>query len=108
MDIIEKILDDNNTDDIYLTNELTGEELPFEQIATIPYEDIVYAILTPRKDTEEISVGEGIVFKIIEENNESILVMEEDEEIIGKIFDIYEDLYRKQYGNLITEVETND
>ena len=101
MDIIEKILDDNNCDDIFLTNELTGEELPFEQVATIPYNDIVYAILSPKKSTDDLSAGEGIVFKIIEEDGDSVLVMEEDEKIADKIYDIYEDMYRKEYGDIV-------
>lgn len=105
MDIIKKILDDQNTDDILLTNEETGEELLFEQIATIPYEETTYAILSPKESNEDFEVGEGLVFKIINIEGDDLLVMEEDEQIIDKIFDIYEDLYREQYGDIVIETE---
>ena len=106
MDIIEKILDENNTDDIVITNEVTGEEVLFEQIATIPYNDIVYAVLSPKFSNEYFEEGEGVVFKIIKEDDDDVLIIEDNDEIIDKIFDIYEDLYRENYGNIVYDMET--
>ena len=81
MDIIEKILDENNTDDIVITNEETGEEVLFEQIATIPYNDIVYAVLSPKFSNEYFEEGEGVVFKIIKEDDDDVLIIEDNDEI---------------------------
>ncbi|MBQ7307952.1 MAG: DUF1292 domain-containing protein [Clostridia bacterium] len=110
MDIIEKILDENNIDDIVITNEETGEEVLFEQIATIPFNETVYALLSPKFSNEYFEEGEGVVFKIIQENGDDVLIIEDDEEIIDKIFNIYEDLYRESYGNIVydTEEENKD
>lgn len=105
MDIIEKILDDNNSDDIAITNEETGEEVVFEQIATIPYNDIVYSILSPRESNDVFTKGEGIVFKIVQEDDDTILTIEEDDDIVDKIYDIYDEMYKETYGNFVYEEE---
>ena len=106
MDIIDKILDDENDDDIEIEDEVTGETKVFEQIAVIPYSGIYYPILSPKESDDIFEAGEGIVFKIIEENNERILMIEEDDEIVNKIFDIYDELYEKEFGGAVYEDET--
>lgn len=101
-DIIEKILDENDDSNVFIENTVTGELIEFEQMATITHNNIVYAILSPTISNEDFDEGDGIVFKIIEEDGDDLLVVEDDENIANTIFDIYDEMYSSKYGgNLI-------
>jgi len=60
---IEMLLDEKNDDNIKLYDE-NNKETEFEQIAIIPLEDKVYAILKPVTNIEGIEEDEALVFAI--------------------------------------------
>ena len=93
--LIDILLDENDNDNVILYNE-NGEEVEFMQIAIIPLDEIVYAILKPVEPMEGLGADEGLVFTINEDCEEPFLELEVDLEIIDKVFDIYEDLLRNQ------------
>ena len=64
---IDALFDPENDELIILFNE-KGEEIPFEQIALIPLENQVYAILKPARAIPGVGEDEGLVFSI--EKNE--------------------------------------
>lgn len=101
MDLIEKLLDEDNDGQIRLTNE-DGTELVFNHVATIPYNDTLFAILAPVSDIEGVSDDEAIVFRVDEtDDGESVLVLEDDEETAMAVFDEYVKLWeesRDDYG----------
>lgn len=89
---IDKLFDENNNDNIVLYNE-KGVPTEFEQVALIPLEGEIYAILCLANPNEDIGEDEGIVFRIdMPENEKKSLKIVVDDEIIGKVFDIYESL----------------
>ena len=90
---IDALFDEENNDAIVLFNE-RGEEIAFEQIALIPLNERVYAILRPVIPIEGLGENEALVFSIEEneETNEECLVLVVDEEIIDKVFDVYDKL----------------
>ena len=88
---IEKLLDENNDEVIVLFNE-NGEEVAFEQIAVVPLDGVIYAILKPVKPMFGVGEDEGLVFKIVEIDNEDCLVLVGDEEEINAVFDVYDKL----------------
>lgn len=88
MNPIDMLLDENNTDPIVLYNE-NNEEISFEQIALIPLDEQVYAILKPLGDFEGVGEDEALVFTIAEEDGEGVLVVEDREEIIDAVFEEY-------------------
>ena len=45
-DILDVILDENNTDELILQNE-QGKQIRFEQVSVIPYNEKIYVILKP-------------------------------------------------------------
>lgn len=93
---IDAIFDENNTENVVLTNE-KGEAVEFEQIAIIPIEDDDYAILKPVEPLEGMNEDEGLVFKLEQdENDEDMLVIVQDEEIIDQVFDIYDKLFDEE------------
>lgn len=88
MNPIDMLLDENNTDPIVLYNE-NNEEISFEQIALIPIDEQVYAILKPLGDFEGVGEDEALVFTIAEEDGEEVLVVEDRDEIIDAVFEEY-------------------
>ena len=81
--LLARLMDDTNDDDVILFDE-NGDEIILEQIAVIPYEGQVFAILRPI-DADEDSAA---VFKIDTEDEESVNIIE-DEALAEKILDIY-------------------
>ena len=88
MNPIDMLFDEENWDDITLYDD-EENAVRFEQIAIIPYEEEVYAILRPR-DVENIEEDEALVFLIKgDEDDDMNLEIVTDEELAGKIFDLY-------------------
>lgn len=97
---IERLLDENDLGTIVLYDE-NDKEVEFEQIAIIPYENEVYAILKPVKEMEGVADDEAIVFLLdADEDSEDVLSVVEDDAIIDAVFDAY---YK-----LLDEDENND
>ena len=96
VDLLEVLLDEKNTAPIFMLDE-KGNQIEFEQVAVIPYgEDDLYCILKPITKIEGINDDEAVVFLVTEdENGESILKVEDREEVAISVFD--------QYYNLIEE-----
>ncbi len=89
---IEKILDENNEDNIFLYDE-DDNELEFEQAAVIPMDDSVYVILVPVTPMEGVGEDEGVVFVIEEdEDGEAVLSLVIEDEVIDAVFDEYDSL----------------
>lgn len=85
---IDMLLDENNTDNIKLFNE-ENEEVEFEQIALVPIDERIYAILKPAAAMEGVADDEALVFGIEEIDDEDCLVIVEDDTIVDKVFEEY-------------------
>ena len=91
---IDCLFDEENTDPISFYNE-KGEKVSFEQIAIIPLDERVFAILKPLDKTEGIADDEALVFEIVQpedEEDEEYLNLIADLELIDKVFDVYNKL----------------
>ena len=75
--VLQKLLDDENCDNVTLYDE-EGKELEFEQIALIPLEAALYAILRPADPMEGLEEDEALVFLIDEEEEMVTLITDED------------------------------
>lgn len=85
---VDMLLDQNDDDDIILFNE-SGDKMQFEQIAVVPIDETIYAILKPTEEMEGVKDDEAIVFKIVETDDDEWLEIEENDEKIDKVFEIY-------------------
>ena len=93
---IDKLYDENNNDNIILYDE-NNNTIEFEQIAVIPIEKKVYAILTPVTPMDGVDENTGLVFSVeSNKNGEEWLSLINDEEIINSVFDIYESLIKEE------------
>lgn len=85
---IDMLLDENNTDPIVLYNE-NNEEVQFEQIALVPIDGKIYAILKPIGEFAGVGEDEALVFTITEYEDEDVLVIVDDDATIDAVFNEY-------------------
>jgi len=89
IDILDVLLDEDNEDPITLYDE-NSKAIKFDQVAIIPLDEKLYAILKPIDEIPGVADDEAIVFAINEnENGETTLVVETDEPIAMRVFDEY-------------------
>ena len=88
--LLEQLMSADNDDNVFLFDE-NGESVELEQIAVIPHEGQVYALLRPL-DADEDSAA---VFRIVPEDEESVESVE-DEELAMTILNLYNDQVDKQ------------
>ena len=95
----DKLFDEENSENIKLVGD-DGVEYEFEQVATIPLEEDgkVYCILHPVVPMDGMSADEGLVMELSEDidTGEDVLLMVTEDEVIDKVFAIYEELLREQ------------
>ena len=66
-----------------------GKELTFELIAELAYLDYNYVILRPLKKYDDLDSDEAIVFRVEATENGDTYIIEENDEIIDAIEEIY-------------------
>ena len=95
----DMLFDEENGENIKLFGD-DGVEYEFEQIATIPLEEDgkVYCILHPVIPMDGMAPDEALVMELSEDldTGEDALLVVEDDEVIDKVFAIYEQLAREQ------------
>ena len=101
VDILDVLLDQDNREPIVLMDE-KGKQLTFEQVAVIPYEvrkdKRLYCVLKPIDKIEGIGEDEAIVFLVdTDADGNSIIRVEEDEEVAIAVFDKYYDLLEEAH-----------
>ena len=89
LDLLDILLDENNDEPISLFDE-DDREVKFEQVAVIPDNDKIYAILKPIDELEGVADDEAIVFLAdYDEDGNTVLVVEKDEDTAIRVFDKY-------------------
>ena len=95
IDILDILLDEDNEDPITLYDE-NDKAVRFDQVAIIPMDNKLYAILKPIDEVEGVADDEAIVFYVNEEGEEPILEVETDEPTAILVFDEYYKLLDKE------------
>ncbi len=96
LDLLDILLDQENREPIVLQDE-NGRQISFEQVAIIPYDlendRKLYVVLKPIDKVEGIADDEAVVF-VCEQDKQgnTVLRVEENEEIAISVFDKYYDL----------------
>lgn len=89
LNILDVLLDEDNEDQITLYDD-KDNPVKFEQIAIIPLDEKLYAILKPAEELEGVADDEAIVFYVDETKPEDVaLVVESDEKVATKVFEEY-------------------
>lgn len=102
VDLLDVLLDKDNKDPIVLMDE-KGRQISFEQVAIIPYElkgeKVLYVVLKPIDKIDGIADDEAVVFLVDQDKQgNTILRVEEDEEVAIAVFDKYYDLLEEARG----------
>ncbi|MBQ7858413.1 MAG: DUF1292 domain-containing protein [Oscillospiraceae bacterium] len=85
--ILEQLMDENNVENIILYSE-NNEQLEFEQIALIPIDGDLYAILRPVPTPEWMRPDEALVFEVTPD----ALQILEDDLLIDRVFEEYNNM----------------
>lgn len=93
-DLFDILTDEDNADTIVLFDE-NNKQVEFEQIAVIPFDNNLFAILKPITEMEGVGADEAIVFRLEkdEKNESSVLVAEENEKTAEAVFEEYYKLF---------------
>lgn len=94
---IQRLLDTEDNEPIILYDE-KDNGVKFEQIALIPYQEELYALLKPVDKMEGVADDEAVVFMFEEdaENGEQFLKVVNDDKIIDEVFAVYLDLIKQE------------
>lgn len=100
VDLLDILLDKDNKQSITLMDE-KGKQISFEQIAMIVHEvkkeKKLFAILKPVDKIEGLGENEAIVFLVDQDKDgNTILKIEEDEDVAIDVFDEYYDLLEEE------------
>lgn len=89
IDLLDILLDEDNEEPITLYDE-NSKAIKFDQVAIIPLDDRLFAILKPIDAIPGVADDEAIVFSINEnDNGETTLIVETDESLAMRVFDEY-------------------
>ena len=91
--IIEQILDENNHDYINTYDDF-GNPIQFEQIAVVSIEEELFVIL--RENSEHVPYDEVLVFRIVMNETNHELLLEENEEVVEEVFNKYYQLQKNK------------
>lgn len=86
--VIDILLDEDNDDNIILYDE-NDQPNEFEQVALVPLNGKVYAILKPINCMEDVGADEAVVFCIEEFEGEYMLFPEQDDAVGEAVFNEY-------------------
>jgi len=92
---IEILLDQENNENIKLYDE-KNNCVEFEQVAIIPIDEKIYAILRPVAGLDGVGEDEALVFSIEEVDEEDCLVVVDDDTVVDAVFEQYYKLLKDE------------
>lgn len=100
---VNNIPDAEEIDNIVVLNDEDGNEVEFEFLDLIQYENEDYVVLLPTEDEGE-EAGEVVILKLedTEDEDEESYVSVEDEEILNKVFEMFKEKFKDEF-NFIDE-----
>lgn len=88
----------NDFDNIIVLNDENGNDVEFEFLDLIAYEDEEYVVLLPVEESDE--AGEVVILKLEETDNDSeeSYVSVDDENKLMDVFNIFKDKFKDEYN----------
>lgn len=98
-DEIPENIEGDEVDNIIILNDEEGNEVQFEFLDIIEYDDEDYVILLPIEDEMSDEPGEVVILKVegTSENDESYVGVE-DEEILNNVFQIFKEKFKDEFN----------
>ena len=87
-------------DNIIILNDENGNEVQFEFLDLIEYEEEEYVVLLPVEEASEEEIGEVVILKVepTESEEEESYVGVEDEEVLNKVFEIFKEKFKDEFN----------
>lgn len=97
---LENINEGEELNNILVLNDEEGNEVEFEFLDIIEYEDEEYVVLLPVADEEAEEAGEVVILKLEDTDNEEeeSYVSVEDEEVLNKVFELFKDKFKDEFN----------
>ena len=95
---------DEELDNIVVLNDEEGNEVQFEFLDLIEYEDEEYVVLLPLEDEEDENAGEVVILKLedTDSEDEESYVSVDDQETLNTVFEIFKEKFKDEF-NFIDE-----
>lgn len=78
-------------DNIVVLLDEEGNEITFELIDAVEYNDETYVVLLPVNPQTEEEEHEVTILKVaVDEHDEDVFVVEEDEDVLDEVFEIFQ------------------
>ena len=87
-------------DNIVILNDEDGNEVKFEFLDLVDYEDEQYVVLLPMIEDDEEDDGEVVILKLEDtedDSEEESYVSVEDEDILMKVFNIFKEKFKDEF-----------
>lgn len=87
-------------DNVIILNDENGNEVQFEFLDLIEYDEEEYVVLLPVEEVSEDEIGEVVILKVepTESEDEESYVGVEDEEVLNKVFDIFKEKFKDEFN----------
>ena len=96
----EEETDGEDIDNIIILQDSDGNDIKFEFLDLIEYQNEDYVVLLPVIDGQEEDSGEVVILHIVEEDPESdeeIYCSVDDEETLNTIFEIFKEKFKDEF-----------
>ena len=96
---IPENIEGEEVDNIVILNDEEGNEVQFEFLDLIEYNEEEYVILLPVEDEISEEPGEVVILKVesISEDEESYVSVE-DEEVLNNVFEIFKEKFKDEFN----------
>ena len=96
---IPENIEGEEVDNIVILNDEEGNEVQFEFLDLIEYNEEVYVILLPVEDEISEEPGEVVILKVesTSEDEESYVSVE-DEEVLNNVFEIFKEKFKDEFN----------
>mgnify|MGYP000030099992 CR=1 FL=1 len=91
---------EDDMDNIIILNDEDGNEVQFEFLDLIDYDEEEYVVLLPVEEDSEDEIGEVVILKVeqTESEDEESYVSVDDQEILNKVFEIFKEKYNGKHS----------
>lgn len=96
----EEKTDDEDIDNIIILQDSDGNDIKFEFLDLIEYQNEDYVVLLPVIEGEEKDSGEVVILHIVEEDSESdeeSYCSVDDDETLNTIFEIFKEKFKDEF-----------
>ena len=96
---IPENIEGEEVDNIVILNDEEGNEVQFEFLDSIEYNEEEYVILLPVEDEISEEPGEVVILKVesTSEDEESYVSVE-DEEVLNNVFEIFKEKFKDEFN----------